>query len=1092
MSRRKLNDQQQQAVRVDRNAVVSAGAGSGKTTVLALRFLRLIREGKAGADQILTLTFTRKAAAEMYERIHGHLLDNREDPRVAAQLERFDRAQISTLDSFCSQIVRGDSARFGIPGDYSIDEEQNRLLVKRRALDFLLRRKDHPAMARLLDRNGFSRTWEEFWTALGLGYLGLVNPVPFSTLAEGQFAAARERLISGAALINEHRGVVAGLDPGAGKAVAQLQEILESLEDPAGFIAREEWADLSTALFSLSSIRSPGRVSKDDLVLAKEIIQTLKPVAAEMAGFSDLLENRGYVSGVAQLAEEFQAEIQRAKRQAGSLTFQDVMELAVEILKTNPELRGYYKGQYRYIMIDEFQDNNDLQRQLLYLLAERQDRTDPGVPDPEDLDPGKLYFVGDEKQSIYRFRGADVSVFKGLKDEIGRTGGEHIELNTNYRSEPGLIDFFNQIFPRIMAGADRPFEAEFRPLESRGALLSRPARIQLLLGDRDEEAGGDVLPPKQGEAYRIARMIRDAVEGKTLPVWREGIERPAGYDDFAVLLRSTGSQGYYERFFRVFGIPYEVQDLRSFYLEAPVNDFYVLLETVVYPSDRLAYAALLRSPWVSLSDDSLSALLSAALDPFDPAGLELMVRQEDREAYHRGTELYLWCREQADTLPLPELLEDLWFRRGYRYTLLWEPLYHSYLEYFDYLWTLAAEAEERGLSLAGFLDGIRANLGQFERLKELKVEKKHHPGVKIMTIHASKGLEFPVTIIGDAGSRGRKGQEGAAPFFFTPAWGLTLKLREGKGANPFYEAAREERQAQEEAELKRLLYVALTRSENHLILAGNLPGDKLESQDSLLNLFLQGFGITRAEEIPACLPLAPHLTWLEPVLRSEAGTSGQHRVRRDPAEVSRLYRRMPLREKKFFRREWGVTEWIREQEDRREERPRGELLPPLGCDPLLEEHQWEASFGSLCHLCLEEKLKGWSVPGRKEALLRELPREERDRVLQEAEAVTERFVASSLGREVSRAVKIEPEYPFLMRRAAPEGRQILRGTMDLLVTMTDQVWVVDFKTDRYREPWFHREQLEIYRLAAEALSGLRCRSFLFYLRDGSVEEMDAE
>jgi ATP-dependent helicase/nuclease subunit A len=641
-----------------------------------------------------------------------------------------------------------------------------------------------------------------------------------------------------------------------------------------------------------------------------------------------------------------------------------------------------------------------------------------------------------------------------------------------------------------MARADRPFEAEFRPLESRQALLSGLARIRLLLGDKDEESGGEVLPPKQGEAYRIARMIRDAVEGKTLPVWREGRERPAEYDDFAILLRSTGSQGYYERFFRVFGIPYEVQDLRSFYLEAPVNDFYVLLETVVYPSDRLAYAALLRSPWVGLSDDSLSALLLASLEPFDPAGLDLMVRQEDRDAYLRGSSLYLWCREQADTLPLPELLEELWFRRGYRYTLLREPLYHSYLEYFDYLWTLAAEAENRGLSLAGFLDGLRVNLGQFERLKELKVEKKHQPGVKIMTIHGSKGLEFPVTIIGDAGSRGRKGQEGAAPFFFTPAWGITLKLREGKGANPFYEAAREERQAQEDAELKRLLYVALTRSENHLIMAGTLPGDKIESQDSLLNLFLQGFGITRAEEIPLCLPLAPYLTWMEPVLRSDAGVSGQYRGRRDPAEASRLYSLMPLGEKKFPRREWGVTEWIRDREDHRSEQPRGEQLPPLGCDPLLEEYQWEASFGTLCHLCLEEKLKGWAVPGRREALLRELPREDRDRVLKEAESVTARFFASPLGREVARAVKIEPEYPFLLRRMTPQGPRILRGTMDLLVLFQDQVWVVDFKTDRFREPWFHREQLEIYRHAAEALTGESCRSFLFYLRDGSVEEIN--
>ena len=159
MEKKKLSPEQIRAVEVEKNAVVSAGAGSGKTTVLARRFLWLLREGRAEADQILTLTFTRKAAAEMHERIHRQLLAHREDPVVDRQLARFDHAQISTLDSFCSQIVRGDCSRFGLPGDFLLNIDAVDELAEGTALDFLLRKKDHPALARLLDFNGFTRTW---------------------------------------------------------------------------------------------------------------------------------------------------------------------------------------------------------------------------------------------------------------------------------------------------------------------------------------------------------------------------------------------------------------------------------------------------------------------------------------------------------------------------------------------------------------------------------------------------------------------------------------------------------------------------------------------------------------------------------------------------------------------------------------------------------------------------------------------------------------------------------------------------------------------------------------------------------------------
>ena len=1106
MAVKSLSPQQLRAVEVEKNAVVSAGAGSGKTTVLVQRFLRLVREGRAEADQILTLTFTRKAATEMYERIHRQLLAHREDPRVSRQLPRFDKAQISTLDSFCSQIVRGDCSRFGLPGDFLLDSRDTSRtlasaegLAERTALDFLLKHKDHPAMIRLLDLNGFTRTWREFWAALAKTTFSLVKPPAFEALARKQIETGIARLGEILPRIEGYREAVMELNPKAGKTVEALQKVFRGMEDLSDGVTRGEWGRIEAAVRRFQGLRTPGKATKKDMTLAKEYILELKDMALDAVEYCVLLANEDYLLGIASLAKEYQEDFLKAKRRTGTLTFQDVMELAVEILKTNPPLRNFYKTRFRYIMIDEFQDNNIPQRELLYLLGEREDRQEEGVPGPEDLHPGKLYFVGDEKQSIYRFRGADVSVFKGLKAEIAAGGGEVLELNTNYRSEPGLIDFFNRIFPRIMEEEEHPFEAEFRPLKSRPPLLSEPSQIRFFLGlPMDEEEAAVSLPPKEREAYTLAKTILEEVGGGELGISREAGEGSADFDDFAVLLRSTGSQGLYERWFRLLDIPYEVQNLRSFYLEAPVNDIYALLQTVVYPTDTLAYAVFLRSPLVSLSDDSLSALLLADLPPFAEEGEALMLREEDRRAHRRGAELFHWCADSADSMPLPALLEELWFRRGYRYTLLQDSAYHGYLDYFDYLWALAQEAEERGLPLSRFLDDLRPSLGTYERLGDVPVQRRRRPGVKIMTIHAAKGLEFPVTILGDCGAETRKGRQGAAPFYFSPEFGLTLKLEgstDGAAAekvNPFYRAAREENQAQEEAELKRLLYVALTRGKNHLFLAGETKKTKFDTGHSLLDLFLRGFGITEVEEIRRHPVLASHLTLMEPVARDEVICLKDFQRRRSLEEAAALYAADPGRPCRFLRRNWGVTDYVEEERQRvpgTEGRSDGRSLPPLACDPLLEELGWEASFGTLCHLLIEKRIKGFLPPGRVEALLEELPPERRGQVRAEAESLVLRFFDSPLGRSLSGAIRTESEYSFLLKKDL-EGRKVfLRGKIDLLLEFPEEALVVDFKTDRIEIPGEHREQLSLYCEAAAALTGKSVRPILCYLRNGFLREI---
>jgi hypothetical protein len=243
-------------------------------------------------------------------------------------------------------------------------------------------------------------------------------------------------------------------------------------------------------------------------------------------------------------------------------------------------------------------------------------------PSVDRLDRGKLFFVGDEKQSIYLFRGADVSVFKQLKHELGSAGGVSLSLNTNYRSEPRLIDHLNDLFKRVMNNDGQPWEADFSPLSTRmpspGIAPSitfcfKPMHSEDAAADEpdsDDEDGGELAHASEAEAVHLADLIATMLDSDSylIPDGAGGRRRPAP-NDIAILLKSTGGQLSYERALRAKGIPYTLQIPRALLMEAPANDLYNLLQLALYPEDRLAYVASLRSPFCRMSDTGVLAVI---------------------------------------------------------------------------------------------------------------------------------------------------------------------------------------------------------------------------------------------------------------------------------------------------------------------------------------------------------------------------------------------------------------------------------------------------------------------------------------------------
>ncbi|MCK4515393.1 MAG: UvrD-helicase domain-containing protein, partial [Spirochaetaceae bacterium] len=531
-------------------------------------------------------TFTRKAAAEMHERIYGALGDAVTDEAggdefVRKQLERFDSAVVSTLDSFCGSVARSGCTAFGVAPTFTVDEARLGEFCDDLALRFLLSRGcgnagGAPSVRSLVRLNQFGALWHDGFARLAKDHFLVSRELDLA----GMTGAQREYLLGElvrygnqlkgtidsigalgggeAKCIANGQLVTAGLDIGIltdGSIVSELRDANAGNPLPGGI--DRHVGELLSALDTLSAVKKTcGSSKKPEVVEFKAHVDNLHTCEAGLRELLLTLRSWHEMVGAAELADELQSIVTAGKRRSGILSYHDVTALAISVLASDLELRRYYKRRFKTIMIDEFQDNNDEQKELLYLLAERMDREGPGVPAPTDLDPGKLFFVGDEKQSIYRFRGADVSVFKSLSDELGGDRAA-ITLGSNYRSEPGLIRFFNAFFSRVFSEPEPAYEARFVPLGSRAPTPGLTPSVELwqLVGrDKDPE----FMEDNEAEAFHIARFIREAVDGGNLLVSDDPAAeaRPAQYGDFAILMRSTGNQMRVERMLRLMGIPY--------------------------------------------------------------------------------------------------------------------------------------------------------------------------------------------------------------------------------------------------------------------------------------------------------------------------------------------------------------------------------------------------------------------------------------------------------------------------------------------------------------------------------------------------------
>lgn len=950
-----LDDAQSNALQTTKNAVIAAGAGSGKTQVLASRFAWLVLTGKAKADEILTLTFTNKAAAEMYQRIYDTLkmyaehevcpqLTETQQQRAKQALADFANAHVQTLDSYCSNIVRQCSNRYGIRPDFSVGSADGERDIKDKALLFTMRNATVLGIKTFADSGKLQEFSEQKLARAISAFTNLTTPAGFfSSKLEAQKKYITKALNYYCQKLPAEDKTYPG-EYNLAKILDQVtQEFAESYDHKKQAIYKGR-IDQAFDLICDSVIGleftpeevfdSKSEKIKDCINRLLEFEEKILGVAVLRSGYNSKV--RPYITrtknlifpvldsiiayiqqyeaivSLYSLFDKFLEEVNSAKRISGNLSFADVSELALKVLIENEDIREQEINAYKKIMIDEFQDNNGKNRDLLYLLSLKSGiKIDSKLPlypqiiqkDSEgnitndNRNEEKLFFVGDEKQSIYKFRGADVSVFNELTK-----AGENllIPMTYNYRSDPETVKAFNEIF-KNNGGIFGNYEdaLDYEAYYKQDALkngkelpelnaLNVPIHIRFVNTDKISKtneaitrASEKLIPANEQIAYDVANRIYEL--GKDSKEW----------NSFAILDKSRTHRNIITKYLSLFNIPYELDQFNNIFEDGIVNDFYNFLRLCVYSSDVNAYAAYLTSPLAGLSENSMEIVLSHLVDinnynfvfdPFVPADDEIKedLNTAEFEKYIAARNFLQERKNEVLKQKLTATLDMLWNSTGYKYETMLSAQGDLASEQFDMLFELARTAEENGKSVSWFIDELESlkkqSLNEDSDLDVGSVSYPYErkPSVKIMTIHKSKGLQFDHVFILGCTDVSPKSDRSA--LFYEDETGLSVKPDNGT-KNFFCIRLQEMERKKELAEFRRLIYVGITRAIKDIYIAGSWnpnssTKDEEESEFHIFERLVKKFlGRTTEEELTYVNGASFDFINITPVSYSQSGAA---------------------------------------------------------------------------------------------------------------------------------------------------------------------------------------------------------------------------
>jgi len=904
-------EQQTAADALDRNVTLTAGAGTGKTTTLTARYMRMLERGMtadAPADsdaplfpeEIVTTTFTERAANELKQSVREAIIDRVADAspeEYAAWREVADGLEdgyIHTLHGFCSRLLREHALSVDAidPGFDTLDESETTALLDDTVAMLLETHDDHEAVQTLARR--YSRSalqdiltdllterpggieWAERWAeASRAEYLEYVetelHPVSpdfaAERLADPSFVDAAETLQ------RIHNAPPAALETGgqAWKRATGILERVAHVEYETGeptTDTRDCFLELCVHLTKGNGERyssytgAKGRWSgapaaKEEFDTAMEtIVDVLEPEEHLFSASTDADANSfPFVQALARLTLLAHEAYTERKRRQNVVDFTDQIEFALEYVTetASEEQRAELRDRFAYVMVDEFQDTDPRQWDLIaHLTAEH----------PDDFDARNVFVVGDVKQSIYRFRNADVTQFENTERDLtavnpaGEGAADDEQLSTNFRTLPGVLAFVNRLFDEIFEEEGEPYEAKPQPLTAYRTDLDDLASVEYLAVPTDPEYRASRFP--EYEAFATARPEHDAeLEAMALAarltqlfdepaqVYDEGSDiddpesRDLQPDDVAIMLRSRTHLKKYERALEDADVPFTVASGLGFYETPEVTALLNLFRALADPTDERALYGALRSPLFGHTDDTLAMLKRDGRPLWDA------LCESNHEELQASHELLRSWREAlglaADATP------DL--------DGSWASFLTRVIDETGYLATVSADERPRQAvanvekfreQLRGFgeegVTSLPPLVRRIERLRSLGNREGEATiqgggdGVKILTVHDAKGMEFPFVVVPGIGHGfNMKAAIGGGRIEFEEVdGGHVAGLKAPNPEDPFEmettvarETLKRRRTAEERAEEKRVLYVASTRARDRLLLAGlhDLDGD---------------------------------------------------------------------------------------------------------------------------------------------------------------------------------------------------------------------------------------------------------------------------
>ncbi|MBX5480951.1 MAG: UvrD-helicase domain-containing protein [Myxococcaceae bacterium] len=1160
-----------------------AGAGAGKTYSLITICLHLLGGARRDATlvkpaELFLLTFTEKAAGEMRARLRTRVDRLARDPtaadeekELAASFAREGRpfppqdfwrrvrddlgaATIGTFHSLCVQLLRRAPAGFGVDPAFQLLEEGEaaRILhdtAERIVLEALER--EEPGVVALCRDIPFAGSGR------AEGLVDLLCNV-FNKVREEGLSPARIPITDEGRARRDFDAAVAQVRDQVQRAIdADLQgrrqfgpvltRIARGLEgmDVASFLAPDRWPAIRNAIDSEKRLANQREeIKRVKFLLLGKKDEDLIGLHGHYAAWVVAAQEAAFRSLLVTLQARYRAELDKR----AVLDFSELLIRTRRLLRDVPDFRREVQGRVRALLVDEFQDTNRLQLELVTLLAERRDGAPRLVQDGDEepdeggdgqlgfvaldgrrgrpipveevpLEPGLLAAVGDRKQSIYEFRGADVSVFEVLAKQIERDGGARAFLQTNRRSSPALLDFFNAAFARVMAVREdaRDYEVAYVPasddLRAHRRQRVTPPVVERLIYAPGETAEACRLQDADAVARRLRLLLSE--QGGEVVVGEDDVPRRARGGDVAILFRRFTHLELYRQALIRHGVPHRVVRGRGFYGAQEVLDLASLLALVAAPDDGIALAAVLRSPLVALSDASLFQVAwenhqRLSLDGLRQPGRLEGLPADERARLDRLLALYPRLRKERDRLGIRVLLKVALEETGYPVAIAGTPYGEQALANIDKLLELAGQRDAAGMGdCARFARELIALAEAEPDEAQADVLDAGDPrAVQLLTIHRAKGLEWPVVVVPDMAYRN---PTPSGRVVFERRLGLAIKPWIGDELEPTptarHQRAMAELQRREQAESLRILYVALTRARDHLILSGQSPRPARGTWRTILDGLIDDDsglrGMVRdvlVEEIalPPPAPPAP----AEPSERSRARVEQVLTRVRAPTPVQPREVVLPVTQlqdyflcprRYLYAHEVGLSEHPMVFE--REELPDGEAPDAGGSrsDP--------RTRGTLAHALLEhvewEQVRrgGRELRAHLEDVLWAQGASPKDRGHQEILDDVEAFLSTRFAARLAEAgaARVHRELPFLLRIEAQDGFALhVKGKIDLLFEEADgSGLVLDYKLSRRHpaglEPYAF--QLDCYALAARQYvhEGVPVSTGIAFLKEGRRE-----